>query len=353
MIGRISYNRWLAVFASVFILTGCGKDDIRSDSDDSILFRVNTPEVTLTKGEVTDETVETASVVTVYETSVSGGALFNGSQLTPEKNGEEYTGVWKPESGSTWSNYEYANLTFHATAYSPRNAVGNGLTIKSKGHEIMVSQPHAYDPSSNIDFLYAQEVRVPTDIARKRVIPMNLEHAMAKVELYVYCSDAMANDDQITIAINELNIEGIHTDLTMVYAPQSTVEKWSRKDYGQADATYTLPAGFSVKARNDENMSDNLAMEFIAVPIGKADMMAELNISYSVSVSSVDGGTPVEFEASFELADYTSAGWMSNHKVKYELMIDTGISLKGRITDWIEVDYIEGVVLPEIKGEQS
>ena len=155
----------------------------------------------------------------------------------------------------------------------------------------------------------------------------------------------------IKITIEELNIEGIHTDLTMIYAPQSVVEKWSRKDYGQADATYTLPAGFVVKARNGENLTDNLAMGFIAVPVDKADMEAVLNIRYSVKVASVNGGTPVEFEASFDLSDYTSLGWMSNHKVKYELVIDTGISLKGRITDWIEVDYIEGIVLPEIKEE--
>lgn len=351
MMKGISYI-WSAALASALMLAGCSKDGYRSAADDSILFRVNTPEVTLTKGEVTEETIETASVVKVYETAVSEGALYNGSLLTPEMNGSEYTGVWKPISGSTWSNYEYDNLSFHAIAYSPENAETNGLTIKSKGHEIAVSQPHSYDPSSNIDFLLAKEVRVPTDLARKKVIPLNLEHAMAKVELYVYCADAMANDDDITITIDQLNIEGIHTDLTMIYAPQSTVEKWSRKDYGQADATYTLPAGFEVKARNGENLTDNLAMGFIAVPVDKADMEAVLNIRYSVSVASVNDGTPVEFEASFDLSDHTSLGWMSNHKVKYELVIDTGISLKGRITDWIEVDYIEGIVLPEIKEEQ-
>lgn len=329
-----------------FLFMGCSKDLPVASGGDEIVFRLNTPEVMLTKAEVTDDNIKTDATVKVYEALNSGGSLYDGSVLKPEVSDGNYTGVWKPEeANSTWTNYDFANMAFYGLAYSPSEAVGNGLTINSKGQVIIVSQPHTYDPSTTIDYLLSNSVSVPNDQAAGKVIPLNLEHAMSKVELYVYCADAMvSNDNQtIVITIEELNISRLYTDVTMIYSPQNDIEKWSRKDYGTADATYSND-NFSVVARTAD-MVANRAMSFIAVPVDQQDMEAELNIRYTVKVNSEN---PVEFSASFNLADYTPKGWMSNRKIKYELEIDTGINLTGTITDWVNVDYIEGIVLPEI-----
>lgn len=334
------------VFAFSLLLMSCNKGEHETYASDEILFRVNTPEVTLTKSEITEDNIRDSQVM-IYESLVLDGLLYDGSLLKPEMSDGSYTGVWKPETATTWTNYTAENLSFYAYAYSPVAAIGNGLTVNGKGSEIIVSQPDSYNPESNIDYLMSAPVRVPTDISKGKVIPLNLEHAMSKVELYVYCADAMVSTGAQTIEIDilELYIERIHTDVTMVYAPQNVSDKWSRKDYGEADVTYHCPAEFEVKARNDENLSENLALGFIAVPVDNPDMKSRLYIRYTVNVN---GAGAVEFSSYFNLADYTSSGWKSNHKIKYELKIDTGISLTGTVTDWVAVDFIEGVVLPEI-----
>ena len=335
-----------AVLVLSLLLIGCNRETYDSCASDEMAFRINTPDVMLTKGEISDENIESTAVVKVFESIVTSGPLYSGVFLNPEIVGGNYSGVWKPAGRPTWSSYSSENLSFYSYAYSPTSAEGNGLTINSKGYEIIVSQPDTYDPQNSIDFLMSNPVRVPTDMTKGKVIPLNLEHVMSKVELYVYCADAMTSNanQTIDIQIHELYIERIHTDLTMVYAPQSAVEKWTRKDYGPADVTYSRN-DFVVNRKNHEDMSENLAFGFIAVPIDKLDMQARLYIRYSVNVNNAG---PVEFSSYFDLKDYTPSGWKSNHKIKYELKIDTGISLTGKITDWVAVDYIEGVVLPEI-----
>lgn len=334
--------------AFLLLLMGCNREENAPHAaNDEMLFRVNTPEVTLVKSEITDATIATEDVVVkVFESIVQDKSLYDGKNLTPH-----LAGVWKPDVSPalTWNDYPSENLSFYAYSFSPKNAEGNGLTIKSKGAEIVISQPDSYNPSSNIDYLMSKAVRVPNDITRGRVVPLNLEHAMSKVELYVYCADAMVSNatQTIVIDIQELYIRKIHTDVTMVYAPQSEIDKWTRKDYGAADATYSRN-DFVVQRRDDVDLSKNLALGFIAVPVDNPDMESQLFIRYTVDVNSAG---PVEFSATFNLADYTPSGWRSNHKVKYELEIDTGISLTGKITDWVEVDYVEGVVLPEINDD--
>lgn len=342
-------HTYIVLFFSL-LLIACSREESAQTISKEILFRVNTPEVLLTKAEVTDDNLSSA-VVKVYESVVSSGILYGGEELVPEVLDGVQTGVWKPWSNPTWSSYgDNENLAFYAYAYLPKTAEDAGLTIKERGYEIVVSQPDTYSPDDNVDYLMSNAVRVPTDITKGKVIPLNLEHAMSKVELYVYCADAMESNESQTIEIDilDLYIEKIHTDVTMVYAPQSIDEKWTRSSYGSADGIYTCPDTFQVIPWNEEDPSGNMALGFIAVPVSNQRMEAVMHISYSIAV---DGNDPITFNSQFNLADYTPSGWKSNHKIKYELKIDTGISLTGEISDWVEVDYIEGVILPEVEDE--
>lgn len=345
-----------------FSVACCGK--VEPDVDDGqseILFRLYTPEVVAVKSEVTADNLQSENVVVkVYESLNSSGAWYNGGVLKPEKEGGVYTGVWKTDPIVSWENYNFPNMSFYALAYTPETAETDGLTINSKGLQIKVSQPVTYNPNKNIDYLLAAPVRVPVDVAVGKVIPFNLEHAMSKVEVYLYCADAMVSNDDVTVAIalNDLRIEKMHYSATLTYAPQSADEKWSRQDYGSATASYSLtdpnaPA-FTVKPKSD-NLADNLAMAFIAIPVDKPDMESRLYVDYDVTITHTDGSgeSEMHFEQYFNLRDFTPLGWLSNHKIRYELEIDTGISLTGGIADWIAVDYIEGIVLPEISDDDE
>ena len=50
----------------------------------------------------------------------------------------------------------------------------------------------------------------------------------------------------------------------------------------------------------------------------------------------------------FYLYNYNPINYQSGHRVIYTATIDSGVNLEGVVTDWINVDYIEGTVLPEI-----
>ena len=352
---------YLFIFLALSLVS-CRKDDSAvGNIQGEILFRLNTPEVVSVKSEVTTDNLLDDNVsVKVYESLNSSGPWYNGGDVQPEKEGDIYTGVWKTNPVVSWENYNFSNMSFYALVYSPDNALDNGLTIKSKGLQIDISQPLTYNPVGNIDYLMASPVRVPVDIAKGRVIPFNLEHAMSKVEVYLYCADAMVSNDDVTVTItlNDLRIERMHHSATLTYAPQSLNEKWTRQNYGSANAAYSLkdPGAitFSVLPKS-ANLSDNLAMEFIAIPVDNPDMESRLYVDYDVTITHTDDNSEsiIHIENYFNLKDYTPLGWMSNHKVKYELEIDTGISLTGRIVDWIAVDYIEGIVLPEISDDED
>jgi hypothetical protein len=61
----------------------------------------------------------------------------------------------------------------------------------------------------------------------------------------------------------------------------------------------------------------------------------------------------VYHQSTFNLFNYATSGglaiWLPGHHVVYTLEVDTGIHIEGTISPWIDVDYIEGTILPEIK----
>ena len=93
-------------------------------------------------------------------------------------------------------------------------------------------------------------------------------------------------------------------------------------------------------------------MEFLALPASH-NMPYSLTVKYDVIEKEDD--KIVERSsfapAPFILRNYTTDGWRSGHRVKYNLSIDNGINLSGNIADWVEMEYIEGVILPKNEFE--
>ena len=52
----------------------------------------------------------------------------------------------------------------------------------------------------------------------------------------------------------------------------------------------------------------------------------------------------------FALKAFTPNGWVSGHRVRYVLTVDNSIHLSGSVVDYQDVDYLEGVLLPDIPG---
>lgn len=76
----------------------------------------------------------------------------------------------------------------------------------------------------------------------------------------------------------------------------------------------------------------------------------KLTIEYEIN-EKVTADSPDNFVAhseEFYLFNYNPINYQSGHRVIYTATIDSGVNLEGVVKDWINVDYIEGTVLPEI-----
>ena len=73
----------------------------------------------------------------------------------------------------------------------------------------------------------------------------------------------------------------------------------------------------------------------------------KLVLTYYNNGDDTSGNPTYRYE--FVLKDYSSNGWMSGHRVRYVLTVDNSIHLMGSIVDYQDVDYMDGVMLPDIQ----
>ena len=90
-------------------------------------------------------------------------------------------------------------------------------------------------------------------------------------------------------------------------------------------------------------------ISFLAVPVNNSQMDGyKLTLNYYDEQASLTGDPTYEYE--FDLKNFSPDGWMSGHRIRYVLKIDNSIHLSGYIVDFEDVDYLEGVMLPDIPG---
>lgn len=77
----------------------------------------------------------------------------------------------------------------------------------------------------------------------------------------------------------------------------------------------------------------------------------KLTIEYEVNekVSAESPDNFVTHKEEFQLYNYQPVNYQSGHRIVYTATVDSGVNLEGVVTEWKDVDYIEGTVLPEIK----
>lgn len=341
----------------LFLSVSCQKEHPQS-ADNRISFRVYTPLDIATKAEVTDESIKNTAVSSVYVYE-SRQSLFgtSGSLLTPETNEGEYSGRWLPAGGPSWGEDTWnQDYQFWGWAYSPGTG---GLTISDAGKTVTVTQPSTYPSNGEyVDYLLSyihSEPALSNSSDKRKSIPLVFEHALVMVDIYLYRALSMT-DNSVDLVVNELTLGKIYNEGRIScnsHSYNSTNQQpnvWSvQSKSGSVDYSITNIQDDAIKTR-DEAIASAPAMRFISIPVTNSDMLPneryKLKVSYTVKVSNATGASETNsYTEVFQLSAVT-ASWQSGHRVKYELCISSGIELTGSIADWIDVEYVEGVVLP-------
>ena len=313
-------------------------------------FSVSTPGVVSTKAEATlDGLKGTGSAVYVYGTKSDGSnslSVFDAPGTALLTN-DSSTGMWKPSGKDyNWSDDMY--YQFYGYAYGS-DVNTNNLTIPNEtyGRQFTVTQPETGDGSNTIDYLLSYMVNIPPT-TNHPLVPIRLEHAMAKVEVDVQIAGAMYDNTECLVDNINISVSGIKRKATMLCVqPKLDGEEGTNTwqvtfEDNAGTATYTNE---TISNTKEDNLSGTNAvapdMSFIAVPVTNEQMGDYmLKLSYHGTI------TDTYYEYTFNLKDFSPKGWVNGHKVRYILTIDNSIHLAGSIVDYEDVDYIEAVIVP-------
>lgn len=348
----------------LFLSVSCQKEHPQL-ADNRISFRVYTPLDIATKAEVTDESIKDTdeSSVYVYESHQN---LFgtSGRLLIPEIDGQEYSGRWLPKGQPSWGENTWnQDYQFWGWAYSPAGT--GGLRISDAGKTVTVTQPSTYPSGGEyVDYLLSyihSEPALSSSSDKRKSIPLVFEHALVMVDIYLYRALSMTDNTSINqsvdLVVNELtlgkiyNVGSISCNSHSYNSTNQQPNVWSvQSKSGSVDYSIKNIQDGDIKTR-DEAIANAPTMRFISIPVTNSDMLPsdryKLKVSYTVTVSNTATGVREtnSYTEVFQLSAVT-ASWQSGHRVKYELCISSGIELTGSIADWIDVEYVEGVVLP-------
>ena len=328
------------------LFVGCGKEEPPVINSPEIGFGISTVDVS-TRAGLTQDDIEDMRVY-IYGVQNNTTTLYSAAPIT--KDGE--TGRWFPSTIRRW--VEGATYSFYGYAYS----TNSGLSISGEGLTIDVTQPASYNyeaerngTSSFIDYLLSYSFKVANGASRP-LVDLQLEHAMTLVDIQI------AKDPSIVGAVlTEMTLSNIFRTGTMKCTSQAIANSgerniWSVTFNGSNDAAYSiispLNSGYMI---TDSANTTEARMSIMALP-QQLTANTKLTIKYYVN-EKLDNSDPednwVLHESSFKLYEYTPYVWQSGHRVVYQATIDTGIHLQGSIAEWINVDYIEGTILPDVK----
>jgi hypothetical protein len=238
--------------------------------------------------------------------------------------------------GSSYSFYGYAYNTM------------NGLTLVSgkDGLEIEVQQPTTYNEAAMIDYLLSYTYKV-ADGAMKPIVQLHLEHAMSLVEIYV------VRGNMFDARLKKMTFENIYSAGSMKCTAQAIVNsgeknKWQTIPSGSNNAVYTFEPT-STTIIGDERENTGAVMKIMRIP-QQITANTKLTIEYEINekVTSESADNFVTHTEEFYLFNYNPVNYQPGHRIIYTATIDSGVNLVGVVKDWIDVDYIEGTVLPEI-----
>lgn len=337
-------------------------------------FSVMTPDLLVTKAEVLkDEQTNTLNTTNLYiygakSSGTTSEILVDAPGAPLVYNGD--TKVWNPQVW-IYNNYQYSQgslqweedyyYRFYGFAYSAEanTTIDHGtitITNNTYGRQFTVTQPESGNGDGTVDYLLSYLVNVNPNTFP--LVPIHLEHAMARVDVDVQIANSMFvkdKDDKITgchVEDISVSISGIRRKATMLclqpkqYGEEGSHTWYITHDAATTHATYTA-GSIENTANNLEGAQNGISpdMSFIAVPVTQDEMQDYvLTLTYHGNLSNT------EYTYDFLLKDYSPHGWINGHKVKYILTIDNSIHLTGKILDYEDVDYIEAVIVPDIPG---
>ena len=376
----------LIYILSALALLSCDKEGSTVHRSEIMQFSVLTPELVSTKAEVTENgLVAAGDHVYVYGMSSDGSSSIPvfASPGTAKLQYNAVTDTWKPIQieyetspgnneivekyvDKTWDSEGKLYYQFYAYAYSGNADLNTDLMISTDvaGRQFTVVQPASAtwsapqsaggvsDGSGTVDYLLSYLVNVPPSPSKNYpLVHLQLEHAMAKVEVDVQLARAMLNK----IKNVSVEIQGIRRGATMLcLQPKFDTDPGSNTwlvtmNEGLSRASYKVTD--IACAENNLGEGANLIstdMSFIAVPVSRSEMDGyKLVLTYYNNGDDTSGNPTYRYE--FALKDYSSNGWMSGHRVRYVLTVDNSIHLMGSIVDYQDVDYMDGVMLPDIQ----
>lgn len=265
--------------------------------------------------------------------------IFNNVAITRDAA----TGKWFASTKKSWT--QGSNYSFHAYAYN----TSNGLTITSgkDGLEFSVQQPTAYNESAMVDYLLSYSFKV-ADGAMKPIVQLHLEHAMSLVEIYV------VRGNMFDARLTKMTFENIYTSGAMKCTAQAIANSgernvWQTTPSGLNNVVYTFEPT-STTTIGDKRENTGAVMRIMCLPqqiTADTKLTIEYEINEKVTTDSPDNF--VAHKEEFYLFNYNPINYQSGHRIVYTATIDSGVNLEGVVKDWINVDYIEGTVLPEIK----
>lgn len=350
----------MLALVGALVMWGCEQPSVEQPAGSTITF--GSPTMSLGgRALVTQESVDDGSVPIYVHAIADNTRLYpvsnwsQGEQITQDMS----TAKWLPSNSNNEREWQSGTqYTFNAFAYTPTDATSNGsLTIGSNGKEITVSQPDSYEPSEMVDYLYSHSFTV-ADGAMRPLVMLDLEHAMALVEIHIFKHESIAE-----AYLDYITISNFYNNATMICKPtiynSGGNNEWQIALSGNDDTVYTLDGGnysnevtrIELEVKESESAEK---LTFLAIP-QQMDVRNLLSVGYWVNEKFDEESEDnfVHHAAEFKLYNYYPIVWQSGHHIVYTLEVDTGIHLEGVIVPWVDVDYIEGTVLPDLGYESE
>ena len=326
-------KRVFSILFGALLLVGCEGGDIDIARSSEISFSAKN----MVRGAMTQTDIDNGKVY-IYGVQNNTSKIYNNAPITRDAT----TGKWFPQTKRNW--VEGSSYSFYGYAYNTMN----GLTLVSgkDALEIEVQQPTTYNEAAMIDFLLSYTYKV-ADGAMKPIVQLHLEHAMSLVEIYV------VRGNMFDARLTKMTFENIYTSGAMKCTAQAIANSgernvWQTTPSGLNNVVYTFEPT-STTTIGDKRENTGAVMRIMCLP-QQITADTKLTIEYEIN-EKVTADSPDNFVAhkeEFYLFNYNPINYQSGHRIVYTATIDSGVNLEGVVKDWINVDYIEGTVLPEI-----
>lgn len=361
--------RYICIYmALVGLLLSCTKEPVRQEEgSDCITFYVSDRNFgdQATKTIVEDKDVLFDIKPTLYVCDLRG--LNNNLDLKDIIDG---SAVQFDSEKKLWRNNDLTWTTdreYEFYGYILSKGTGNDSSVSlwedykgNKGHSIDIYQPTSYSEDDDVWSDYLLSYRVAANGSKKEIVRLEMERITCGVELYISTPEGaeavvesieftnVTRSARYTIAehaVFDQNASGIRNRWVYQNVEQNPVVTYERSSIVQNNNSGGIPV--VAKADEDSRFDSKFRMmRFLTVPQDVAGKV--LTVIYRVKEGTSDNKYEwTQYNATFNLAAASVSRWEVGRKTRYYISIDTAIELDGVISEWTDIDYVEGTFLPK------